>query len=237
MSGKKHGFSNRDAKELAAAFRASLPVMMGYGVLGFSFGLLAVSQGLAWYWPVLMSLLIYAGALQFLAIGMLQAKAGMIDLFVAAIFVNIRQAFYGLSLLTRFKKSGRAKPYLIFALTDETYALMTSVCPDPRLNRRRYDLYLALLDQSYWVAGTAGGALFGSLVSFDTRGIDFALTALFVVLAMEQYRSRKRRAPFLIGAGASLAAMALVSADRMLIGAIVLALLGMGLFAKRIESE
>jgi len=227
----------RGNRELAAAFKASVPVMMGYSVLGFSFGLLAVSQGLAWYWPVLMSLLIYAGALQFLAVGMLQAKAGMFDLFIAAIFVNIRQAFYGLSLLKKFKKTGRLKPYLIFALTDETYALMTTVEPDPQLKRRLYYFYLALLDQSYWVLGTLAGALFGSLVHFDTRGIDFALTALFVVLAMEQYKARRRWTPFLIGAGASLIALAAVSLDRMLITAIVLALIGMFLFAERIEDE
>jgi len=224
-------------RELAAAFRASVPVMMGYGVLGFSFGLLAVSQGLAWQWPALMSLLIYAGALQFLAVGMLQAKAGMPELFVAAIFVNIRQAFYGLSLLKKFKKSGRLKPYLIFALTDETYALITTVEPDPQFKRRLYYFYLALLDQSYWVSGTLAGALFGSMVHFDSRGIDFALTALFVVLAMEQYKARRRRTPFLIGAGASLIALAGVPTDRMLIASIVLALIGMFLFAKRIDNE
>jgi len=222
-------------RELAAAFRASIPVMMGYSVLGFSFGLLAVSQGFAWYWPVLMSLLIYAGALQFLAVGMLQAKAGMFELFVAAIFVNIRQAFYGLSLLRKFRKTGPLRPYLIFALTDETYALMTSVEPDPRLKRRWYLFYLALLDQSYWVGGTLAGALFGSMVRFDTRGIDFALTALFVVLVMEQYKARKRLTPFLIGAGAAVLALLTVPMDRMLLVAILLALAGMFLFAERLD--
>jgi 4-azaleucine resistance transporter AzlC len=227
----------RGNRELTAAFKASVPVMMGYSVLGFSFGLLAVSQGLAWYWPVLMSLLIYAGALQFLAVGMLQAKAGMFDLFIAAIFVNIRQAFYGLSLLKKFKKAGPLKPYMIFALTDETYALMTTLKPDPRLKKRLYYFYLSLLDQSYWVLGTLAGALFGTLVHFDTRGIDFALTALFVVLAMEQYKARRRLAPFLLGAGVSLLALLTVPLDRMLITSIVLALMGMWIFAERIDDE
>jgi len=224
-------------RELAAAFKASVPVMMGYSVLGFSFGLLAVSQGLAWYWAVLMSLVIYAGALQFLAVGMLKAKAGMLDLFIAAIFVNIRQAFYGLSLLKKFKKAGPLKPYMIFALTDETYALMTTLEPDPRLKKRLYYFYLSLLDQSYWVLGTLAGALFGTLVHFDTRGIDFALTALFVVLAMEQYKARRRLAPFLLGAGVSLLALLTVPLDRMLITSIVLALIGMWIFAERIDDE
>ncbi|WP_457605384.1 AzlC family ABC transporter permease [Nitratifractor sp.] len=223
------------SRELAVAFKASIPVMMGYSVLGFSFGLLAVSQGLTWQWPVLMSLLIYAGALQFLAVGMLRAKAGLFDLFVAAIFVNIRQAFYGLSLLRPFRKTGSLKPYLIFALTDETYALMTTRKIDPRLKRRWVLFYLAALNQSYWVGGTVAGVLFGSTVHFDTRGIDFALTALFVVLAMEQYKAKRKLLPFLLGAGASLIAMVSVPADRMLITAIVLALLGMFALRKRIE--
>jgi 4-azaleucine resistance transporter AzlC len=204
-----------------------MPVLMGYSVLGFAFGLLMRSQGYAWYLPVAMSVVIYAGALQFLALEFFRAKAGMWEIFVASIFVNIRQAFYGLSLLKKFKKSGLFRPYLIFALTDETYALMTTLKVDPGIDPKRYLFYLAALNQSYWVLGTLAGSLVGGMVHFDTRGLDFSLTALFVVLAMEQYAQRKRLSPFLIGAGASILALMSVSRDRMLIAAIALALVGM----------
>ena len=223
------------SRELHAAFKASIPVLMGYSVLGFAFGLLMTSEGYPWVLPVAMSAVIYAGALQFLALGFFQTKAGLGQIFIASIFVNIRQAFYGLSVLRKFKKAGFLRPYLIFALTDETYALMTTLRESSRLKRRWYLFFLAALNQSYWVGGTLAGALFGRMVRFDTRGLDFSLTALFVVLAMEQYRQRRDLTPFFIGAGASLISLVLVSRDQMLITAIALALLGMFAMRGRLE--
>ena len=223
-------------RELKIAFKVSIPVMMGYTVLGFAFGLLAVSSGFKWYNAFLMSLFIYAGALQFLAIGLLKAKAGFIDIFIASIMVNIRQSFYGLSLLHKFKKA-LFKPYLIFALTDETYALLTTIKEDKNIKKRWYYFYLSLLNQSYWVSGTLIGALVGSSINFDTKGLDFSLTALFVVLAMEQYKQIKKFSPFVLGAIASVLGFVLVSKSNMLLVSIVLALFGMLIFKNRIESE
>ena len=223
-------------RELKIAFKVSIPVMMGYTVLGFAFGLLAVSSGFKWYNAFLMSLFIYAGALQFLAIGLLKAKAGFIDIFIASIMVNIRQSFYGLSLLHKFKKA-IFKPYLIFALTDETYALLTTIKEDENIKKRWYYFYLSLLNQSYWVSGTLMGALVGSSINFNTKGLDFSLTALFVVLAMEQYKQIKKFSPFVLGAIASILGFVLVSKSNMLLVSIVLALFGMLIFKNRIESE
>ena len=221
-------------RELKIAFKVSIPVMMGYTVLGFAFGLLAVSSGFKWYVALLMSLFIYAGALQFLAIGLLKAKAGFVDMFIASLMVNIRQSFYGLSLLHKFKKA-LFKPYLIFALTDETYALLTTIKEDENIKKRWYYFYLSLLNQSYWVSGTLMGALIGSSTDFDTRGLDFSLTALFVVLAMEQYRQIKKLSPFMIGAVASICGFVLVSKNNMLLTSIILALIGMFLLKERLE--
>ena len=136
-----------------------------------------------------------------------------------------------------FRKAGRLRPYLIFALTDETYALMTTLPEDPRLKRRWYLFFLAALNQSYWVGGTLVGTLFAGMVRFDTRGLDFSLTALFVVLAMEQYKKHRDSLPFFIGAGASMIALLMVSEDRMLITAIGLALLGMFALRPRLEKR
>lgn len=208
--------------------------MMGYEVLGFAFGLLAVSSGFKWYIAFLMSLFIYAGALQFLAIGLLKAKAGFVDIFIASLMVNIRQSFYGLSLLHKFKKA-IFKPYLIFALTDETYALLTTIKEDKNIKKRWYYFYLSLLNQSYWVSGTLIGAITGSTVNFDTKGLDFSLTALFVVLAMEQYKKIKKFSPFVIGAVASICGFVLVSKSNMLLTSIILALIGMLLLKERLE--
>ncbi len=221
-------------REFKAALKVSVPVMMGYLVLGFAFGLLAVSSGFKWYIAIIMSLIIYAGALQFLAIGLLSLKSGYLDIFIASIMVNIRQSFYGLSLLKKFKKV-IFKPYLIFALTDETYALLTTIKEPDSLKKKWYYLYLSVLNQSYWVTGTTLGAIFGLSVSFNTKGLDFSLTALFVVLAIEQYKKIKNYFPFLLGAVASLLGLVLVPRENMLLVSILLSLVAMFIFSKKFE--
>jgi len=223
-------------KEFQVAFKVSIPVMMGYGVLGFAFGLLVTSSNYPWYIALLMSIFIYAGALQFLAVGFFSSKLGLFDIFLASLFVNIRQSFYGLSLLKKFKKSGKLKPYLIFGLTDETYALLTTIKEDEQLKKRYYYFYLTALNQSYWITGTFLGAVFGSMIKFNTSGLEFSLTALFVVLAIEQYKANKNFTPFIIGAIASVLAIIVVPINNMLIVAIVLSLLEMFLLRKRFKN-
>lgn len=223
-------------REFTTAFKVSIPVMMGYGVLGFAFGLLVVSIDYPWYIALLMSIFIYAGALQFLAIGFFSSKLGLFDIFITSIFVNIRQSFYGLSVLNKFKKTAKLKPYLIFGLTDETYALLTTIKEDEQLKKKYYYFYLTALNQSYWVSGTVLGALFGSFITFDTTGLDFSLTALFVVLAIEQYKANKNYTPFILGAVASILAFVIVPINSMLIFAIICALVGMFIFKKRLEN-
>lgn len=223
-------------REIKTAFKISIPVMMGYGVLGFAFGLLLVSFEYPWYLAPLMSLFIYAGALQFVAINFFNAKAGLIDIAIATWFINIRQSFYGLSLLKRFKKTGKLKPYLIFGLTDETYALLTTVKDDEQLKKKWYYFFLAAFNQSYWFLGSTLGAIVGSNIKFNTAGLEFSLTALFVVLCIEQYKNLQNAVPFVIGAFASLFALLTVPSDKMLIVSIILALILMFTFRKRIES-
>ena len=222
-------------KEFKTAFKVSIPVMMGYMVLGFAFGLLLVSLEYAWYIAVLMSIFIYAGALQFVAVGFFSSKLGLFDIFISSIFINIRQSFYGLSVLKKFKNTKNLKPYLIFGLTDETYALLTSIKEDESLNKKYYYFYLTLLNQSYWVSGTFLGAIFGSFIKFDTKGLDFSLTALFVVLAIEQYKSNKNIIPFIIGSGVSILAFIFVPINSMLIVSIILALICMFIFKRNLE--
>ena len=209
--------------------------MMGYLVLGFAFGLLLSSQGLGWPWALAMSLLIYAGALQFAAVGFFAAKLGLIPIAIASLFINVRQAFYGLSLLKKFANTGWRKPYLIHALTDETYALLTTIPVPDGLDPKRYYLFLSALNHSYWVTGSVLGALVGGSVVFDTRGVAFSLTALFVVLAMENYKARRQILPFVIGAIASAVAMMTVSSANMLIVAIALSLVMLFALRRQIE--
>lgn len=222
-------------REIKKAFEVSIPVMMGYGVLGFAFGLLLVSFEYPWYLAPIMSLFIYAGALQFVAINFFNVKAGLVDIAIASWFINIRQSFYGLSLLKRFKKSGKLKPYLIFGLTDETYALLTTIKDDESLKKKWYYFFLTVFNQSYWFLGATLGAIVGSNIKFNTAGLEFSLTALFVVLCIEQYKNLKNALPFVIGLIASIVALCCVPSDKMLIVSIIIALILMFTFRRKIE--
>lgn len=224
-------------KEIKHAFKVSIPVMMGYGVLGFAFGLLLVSFEYPWYLAPIMSLFIYAGALQFVAINFFNAKAGFVDIAIATWFINIRQSFYGLSLLKRFKKTGKLKPYLIFGLTDETYALLTTIKDDEQLKKRWYYFFLTAFNQSYWFTGATLGAIVGSNIKFNTAGLEFSLTALFVVLCIEQYKNLQNAVPFIIGGVASFLALCFVASDKMLIVSIIGSLILMFTFKRRVENE
>jgi 4-azaleucine resistance transporter AzlC len=223
-------------KEIKKAFQVSIPVMMGYGVLGFAFGLLLVSFDYDWYLAPIMSIFIYAGALQFVAINFFNLKAGLIDIAIASWFVNIRQSFYGLSLLKRFKKTGKFKAYLIFGLTDETYALLTTIKDDESLKKRYYYFFLTAFNQSYWLIGSTLGAIVGSNIKFDTKGLEFSLTALFVVLCIEQYKNLKNIYPFIIGAVAALISLVFIPSDKMLVVSIIIALILMFSFRQRVEN-
>ncbi|MES9844307.1 MAG: AzlC family ABC transporter permease [Candidatus Sedimenticola sp. 6PFRAG5] len=183
----------------STAFRTTLPVMFGYVPLGMAFGMLFQDLGYAWYFAPLMGLFVYAGAAQFMAVGLLTAHAGILEVGISTFILNSRHMFFGLAVLTRYRAKGLQKFYLIFALTDETYSLVTSTQPPPGVDTRRYYLMISAFNQSYWIAGCALGALLGSNVEFDTRGMDFALTALFLVLVLEQWKKLREPSPFILG--------------------------------------
>jgi 4-azaleucine resistance transporter AzlC len=197
----------------------TLPVMFGYLPLGAAFGILAVEVGIAWWAALLMSLVIYAGAGQFLAVALLAAGAGLVEVAVATLMLNSRHLFYGLSLLKRFRGAGWRKPYLIFSLTDETYSLLTTL-PADRAQDHGLAFRISLLNQAWWVLGSLAGALIGTTLEFDSRGIEFALTALFIVLTLEQARRLRRALPFVIALATGLGALLLLPDRHLLLGAI-----------------
>ncbi|AEY00755.1 AzlC family protein [Oceanimonas sp. GK1] len=166
----------------------TLPVMMGYLPLGAVFGVLWVDAGLTWYWAPLMSVLVYAGALQYLAVGMLAAGIGWLDLAVAALLVNFRHLFYGLSLYHLLPRGVIGRQYFIFGITDETYSLLSA---SGQVKDSKTALLVVLFNQSYWVLGTLAGMVLARGLPPGLQGLDFALTALFAVLAVEQIRAKK----------------------------------------------
>lgn len=207
-------------RTIRAAFRASLPVMAGYLVLGMGFGVLLQNQGYSFLWAGLMSLTIYAGSMQYAALDLISGGAGLITTALMTLMINARHFFYGLSMLDKYQKAGKARPYLIFALTDETYSLVCSPAPEGAEETPYYFL-VSLFDQIYWITGSLLGGLLGPILPFDSTGMDFAMTALFVVIFVEQWLSAKNHLPAILGVGISILCLILLGPSRFVIPAMV----------------
>ncbi len=215
------------------AVRATLPVMAGYLVLGTGFGVLMHSRGLGLGWTVLMSLCIYAGSMQYVAVELLSTGAGLLSTALMTLMINARHFFYGLSMLDKYRDMGKGTPYLIFSLTDETYSLL---CTDETLEGRKpYYYMVSVLNQCYWVIGSAVGALLGMALPLDTTGVDFSMTALFVVIFIDQWQATKRHSPALIGLGLSILSLLIFGADRFLIPAMIAIVLALTMLRKKLE--
>lgn len=203
------------------AFTRSLPVMAGYIVLGIGFGILLESKGYGPLWALVMSLFIYAGSMQYVSIDLLTGGATLIATAIMTFMVNARHLFYGISMLKRYKDTGLYKPYLIFGLTDETYSLVCSGDVPKGVEQNKYFFLLTLFNHCYWVTGSVIGALLGKVLPFDTKGIDFSMTALFLVVFIDQWRSTSDHASALIGVGASAVCLLIWGADGFLIPAMI----------------
>lgn len=212
------------AAALRAAFPATIPVLTGYLCIGMAYGLLMANAGYGVFWALLLSLLCYAGSMEFVAVSLLTAGFDPVQALLMALMINARHAFYGLSVLEKYRGTGWARPFLIFSLTDETFSLVSTLEPPDGVTRRDFYFWISLLDYLYWQVGSVLGALIGGLLPFDTTGLDFALTALFIVLFLEQWRKRENRPAALIGLGCTAVSLAVVGADRLVIPAMVLIL-------------
>ena len=201
--------------------------MAGYVVLGMGFGMVLRAKSFGLPWAFAMSVFIYAGSMQFVLVNLLAGGVSLLTVAVTTLLVNARHLFYGISMVNRYRDAGKVKPYLIFALTDETYSLLST---DPRLipadpaDRNRFYFLVSLLNQCYWITGSILGSALGSVLPFDSTGIDFSLTALFITIVVDQWHSGKHRLPTLLGFMISLVCLAAFGPDRFLIPAMLLIL-------------
>lgn len=216
-------------KAIAAAFPVTIPVLMGYLAIGVAFGLMLQSIGYSAPWAVLMSLVIYAGSGQYLGVSLLAMGAPLTEVALMTFIVNFRHLVYGLSLLEKFHGMGLRKFYMMFSLTDETYALLSSAQPPEGVRPHDFYFWIALLNHSYWIAGSVIGAVAGQLLGFDTTGVDFAMTALFIVIAIDQWKSYPRHLPALLGCGVTVVCLALFGPDQMLVPALAVIVLVLAL--------
>ena len=203
-----------------AAFPHTLPIFAGFWFLGISYGIYMNVSGFSAWYPLLMSLTIFGGSLEFVAVSMLLGSFAPLQTLLLTLMIQARHLFYGLSMLEKFRGMGVRKLYMIFSLTDETYALLSSARVPERVDPHDYYFAVAVLDHCYWILGSVIGSVAGALIQFDTTGIDFAMTALFLVIAVDQWSTYRSHLPALLGAGITVTSLVVMGAANMLIPAL-----------------
>lgn len=203
------------------AFPHTIPIMAGYIFLGIPFGLLAVSQGFSPLFAILMSVIIYSGAIQYAAIDVFLASFNPINAIILTLMVGARHIFYGIAMLTKFSKLDSKKYYTIFGLTDETFSVLVSIDVPENLSRDWVYFFITLLNQMYWVSGTVVGVLLGSMITINLEGIDFVLTALFITIFVDQWLNSSSKVPALVGILSGLLCLVLFGANNFMIPAMV----------------
>ena len=230
--------NNSLSKDIKFALEKSLAILPSYIVLGIGFGVMMSDAGYSWVWPVLMSVAIFGGSLQYAAVGLLSSGASILTIAIITLTIHARLFIYSLSMLDRYKGMGKVKPYLIYGLVDESYSIVSSDSIIPKeVNKKIFYLFVTLFDQIWWVIGCAIGGLLGPVIPFDTTGIDFAMTALFTVLLLEQLLRNKERRPAFLGIGVTFISLMIFGDEIFLIPAIIVITLILVIFRKKIKVE
>lgn len=222
-------------KAFLAAFPNTIPVMAGYLFLGIAYGVYMNVSGFAWYYPMFMALIIYGGSLEFVCVEMLLSAYAPLQTFLMALMIQARHLFYGLAMLEKYQNTGKKKLYLIFALSDETFAINSGIEVPDGVDHGWYYFFTSLLDQTYWVAGATIGGLAGSLLTFNTEGLDFVMTAMFIVIFTDKVLKEKSHISSWIGILASVICLIVFGADHFIIPAMIVILCALILFQKPIE--
>lgn len=224
-------------KALKAAFPHTLPVFTGFTFLGIAYGILMNSKGYGFGWTVLMSVMAFAGSAQYVAINLLTSVFDPLYALLLTLMVNARHLFYGISMLDKYQGTGKFKPYLIFGLCDETFSIICSANPPEGVNRNWFMFFITMLNHSYWVIGSALGVLLGHMVSFNTKGLDFVLTALFAVIFTGQWKSQANHKPAVIGVACSVICLVVFGPDNFIIPSMIAILAILTMFRKKIGLE
>lgn len=228
---KKGSFSSA----FRAAFPYTIPVMTGYLFLGISYGIYMKVSGFSFLYPMFMAITIFGGSLEFLAVSLLMSTFAPLQTFLMALVIQARHLFYGLAMLEKYKNTGLKKLYLIFALTDETFSINCSTPVPEGIDKGKFYFAVSLLDQCYWVSGATIGGILGSFIPFNTEGLDFVMTAMFVVIFIEQWLKEKKHYTAFIGVLSSVLCLLLFGADSFIIPSMVCIFTMLTLFRKPIE--
>lgn len=220
------------SKAFRAALPYTIPICIGFLFLGISYGFFMHSKGFSFLYPVLMSLFIFAGSMEFVTVNLLLTAFNPLSAFLLALMVNARHLFYGISMLDKYKNTGLKKPYLIYGMCDESFSINCTVTPPADVDKGWFMLFVTLLNQIYWVAGAALGSLLGSVISFDTTGIEFVMTALFVVMFINQWEETDNHRSALTGVFCSMVCLFLFGAQHFIIPAMALIIACFSLMAR-----
>ena len=220
---------------LRQAWPKTLPVLTGYAFLGIAYGVLMQTNGYGAGWTLLFSVFTFAGSAQYMAITFLTTAFDPLAAFLLTLMINARHIFYGISMLGKYNSVKRFKPYLIFGLTDETFAVVQTHEPDPSIDRATYYFVITLLDHLYWVLGSLIGSMLGQAIHVEVRGLEFVLTALFVVIFVSQWQSQRNHRPAIIGLIVSILGLVFFGPDGFVIPAMVLMLVVLFAGRKRID--
>ncbi len=206
-------------RALAAAFPNTIPILAGFCFLGMAHGLLMARSGFHWLYPTLMAIVVFGGSLEYVAMEMLLSAFDPLAAIATALLVQARHLFYGVAMLDKYKGLGWKRFYLIFGMCDESFSINCTAQVPEGVDRGWFYFFVTLLDQCYWVTANLIGGLLGSLITFDTQGLDFVMTAMFVVIFLEQWLKERRHSTAVIGLGASALSLVLFGPDRFLLPA------------------
>lgn len=222
-------------KSFRCAFPHTIPIFAGFLFLGMTYGIYMQVSGFSFWYPCLMSLTIFAGSMEFVTVALLLGAFNPLQALALTLMINARHLFYGISMLDKYKGSGWKKPYLIFGMCDESFSINYTADIPADIDRGWFMFFVTLLNHLYWFSGATLGGIFGSLIHFDTKGLDFVMTAMFVVIFMEQWMKEKQHKSALIGLGVSLACLILFGADNFIIPAMSAILAALTIFCKPIK--
>jgi 4-azaleucine resistance transporter AzlC len=226
---------NHKTAALKAAFPYTIPVLTGYLVLGTAYGILMNSKGFSLFWIIIASVFIYAGSMQFVSVALLATGFDPLGAFLMTIAVNARHLFYGISMLQQYRGTGRIKSYLIFSLTDESFSILCSAKTPEGVEDKWFYFFVSLLDHLYWITGSIIGGILGSLIHINTKGIDFVLTALFIVILINQWQSTTNHLPALLGIGSAILCRLIFGAADFIIPSMICILLFVTLLRKPMD--
>ncbi len=222
-------------KAFLAAFPNTIPIMMGFLFLGMTYGIYANVSGFSVIYPFIMSLTIFAGSVEFVAVELLLGVFNPLQALIMTLMINARHLFYGLSMLDKYKGTGWKKPYLIFGMCDESFSINCTAKISEDVDKGWFYFFVTILNQLYWVVGATLGGLFGSIIHFNTEGLDFVMTAMFVVIFLEQWLKDKHHVSETLGLGLTLVCLIIFGADHFLIPAMMAILVSLTLLRRKLE--